>query len=108
MSDPSLLKGQDYCDWLIKENGYPIAYPQSDTVYVAVYPFMFTDAIILGKIGDAGYDQRWCYEKGGHAVNALIEWAAKNYEDEPQGWHRHLPTGRRRWNGLADHETIEP
>lgn len=71
--------------------------------YIAVYPLMFTDAIIIGDLNDhTGYKDRWCYEKG-KAEIALEEWDGVG---EPKGWHRHPSTGRRRPDGDPEQEYI--
>lgn len=77
-----------------------------DGRYAAVYPFLYTDAIIVGKIDDeVQYEDRWCYEKGGAASAALNDWDGTG---EPAGWHRHPNSGRRRKNGDPATETVNP
>lgn len=62
--------------------------------YAAIYPLMYTHAIIIGNIGDKyGYNDRWCYHSIYAAKEALDAW---NGEGEPEGWHRNPRTGRRR------------
>lgn len=62
--------------------------------YACIWPLMFTHAIIVGKMGDDDeYEDRWCYHTYADAKAALDAW---NGEGEPEGWHRHPPTGRRR------------
>jgi hypothetical protein len=58
--------------------------------------FLYTDAILAG-VTERGYQDRWCYAHGYAAEDALEDWMA-NFatQSEPQGWHRHPPTGRRR------------
>ena len=58
----------------------------------AIAPFMFTCAIIC-DIDRCGYNERWCYHSNLAAVQALDVWNGKG---EPEGWHRHPKTGRRR------------
>ena len=43
----------------------------------------------------------WCYESKEAATAAL-----DNMEDEPEGWFRHIETGRRRPEGDPDKEYI--
>ena len=72
--------------------------------YGAIYPFLFTDAIITGRLSDCfGYDNRWCYEKDGRAYKILEAWDGTA---EPEGWHRHPESGRRRPGGDAELEFI--
>ena len=62
--------------------------------YAAIMPLLFTHAIIVGRIGDfAGYSDRWCFQSLEAARSALEAWDGSG---EPEGWHRHPRTGRRR------------
>lgn len=58
----------------------------------AVVPFLFTWAIIA-DLSEAGYEDRWCYHSLAEALGALEDWDGTG---EPEGWHRHPNTGRRR------------
>jgi hypothetical protein len=58
---------------------------------------------ILSDLTECGYDGRWCYSSKDAALAALNAW---NGEGEPEGWHRHPPSGRRRPNGDATREHI--
>ena len=40
-----------------------------------------------------GYAERYCYSTKEGAIKALTEWDGKG---DPQGWHRHPESGRRR------------
>lgn len=40
-----------------------------------------------------GYRERYCYATFEGALQAMIEW---NDQPEPEGWHRHPESGRRR------------
>jgi hypothetical protein len=74
------------------------------TKWVGIYDYLFTSAIIVGVMGDyATIDNRWCYHTKEDARAALVEWESRKYMGEPDGWHRHPFSGRRRQNGL---ETI--
>lgn len=44
-------------------------------------------------IDDIGYADRYCYQTADGAFNALMQW---NGEGDPEGWHRHPKSGRRR------------
>jgi len=75
--------------------------------YCCIAPFAFTHAIITGRMGDNwGYADRWCFENIGLALTALFDWAGKDFEGEPQGWHRHPDSGRRRPEGDASKEYV--
>jgi hypothetical protein len=68
------------------------------TEYVCIYPLIFTHAIIKGTIGNLHtFDDRWCYRSYKDALAALNKWDGTG---EPEGWHRHPATGRRRKDGL--------
>lgn len=81
-----------FLQWLI-DQGYKHPRPLSGGRYAAIWPLMYTHAIIVGQIGDAiSYDDRWCYAGYDAARTALDAW---NGEGEPAGWTRHPRTGRR-------------
>lgn len=65
----------------------------------------FTVAI-LANLTECGYGDRWCYETHEKAIRALAEWASRDGAGEPNGWHRHPTTGRRRPNGDPNLEFI--
>jgi hypothetical protein len=44
-------------------------------------------------IDDIGYADRYCYQTEEGALRALIQWDG---EGDPEGWHRHPKSGRRR------------
>jgi hypothetical protein len=64
--------------------------------------FIFTFAI-LSDLTEWGYGDRWCYESVWDAMEALAAWDG---EGEPQGWHRHPDTGRRREGGDPAKEEV--
>lgn len=59
---------------------------------------------ILADITYWGYEDRWCFHNYAAAKAALDAW---NGEGEPQGWHRHPPSGRRRKGGDPATEEIQ-
>jgi hypothetical protein len=62
--------------------------------YKAIVKFLFTFAIVKGTIGNrTNYDDRWCYSELDKAFLAFVAWDGTG---EPEGWHRHPATGRRR------------
>lgn len=87
--------------------GYTATRPILDgAAYATIVPFMFTFAIIVGRMyDDDTYENRWCYNTYVEARTALESWDGA-YDTEPQGWHRHPPTGRRRPNGDASQEYV--
>lgn len=54
-----------------------------------------------------GYAQRWCYDTDTGALAAIAEWASRDFEGEPTGWHRDPMSGRRRERGDPAREWIE-
>ena len=72
----------------------------------AVTRLLFTYAI-LADLTRWGYGDRWCFETEAKAVAALDAWNGEE-GTEPQGWHRHPPSGRRRDDGDASKEYIAP
>jgi len=70
-------------------------------------PFLFTVAIVTADFDDPGCNitNRWCYENMADAELALDRWNPK-VEEEPQGWHRHPNSGRRRPQGDASREYV--
>ncbi len=93
-----------YLHWLENEAKYLHARDLGDGRYAAILPLMFTHAIITGRIGSKDmYEDRWCYAGYEKAAAALEAWDGTG---EPEGWHRHPATGRRRENSDPDFETI--
>ena len=77
-----------------------------DGMYAIAYPLLLHWTIIHGHEDDlSGYDQRWCYATGELAEMALNEWDYPA-QKEPEGWHRHPLTGRRRPGGDKTQEYI--
>jgi hypothetical protein len=92
-----------------KLNGYLAPTPMGNGRYAVLHPFIFTMAIITGDMfDDAGYDDRWCYDSATTAAAALAIWMVKGFEGEPQGWHRHPGSGRRRPEGNQEREYVNP
>lgn len=72
--------------------------------HIDVLPLMFTAAIVTTPVGQArGYTDRWCYATIAAAVDAARTWPGE-VGTEPDGWHRHPVSGRRRHGGI---ETVE-
>ena len=76
--------------------------------YACIYPLVFTHAIITVRLGDMiGLSDRWCYHTLEDARAAMAAWdGAPN--TEPEGWHRHPHSGRRREGGKREMEIVEP
>ena len=80
---------------MANDNGYTNIVATDEQGIVALLKLAFTYAII-SDIDAYGYGNRWCYHSYADAKNALDEWAASAFKDEPKGWHRQPRTGRRR------------
>lgn len=82
--------------------------------YVAFYRLMFHWTMITGHLDNFwGYDDRWCYDDrlvGDQLLVefALDEWRSRGFEGEPNHWHRHPRTSRRRIGGDPSTEYIAP
>jgi hypothetical protein len=90
---------------IAEQQGYLDGCEIPDHGEVAIYPLMFTFAIV-SDLSEWGYGDRWCYSTYNAARNALEEWKRHPEWLEPEGWHRHPKSGRRRENGDPSTETI--
>ncbi len=90
---------RQHIEKIAEDNGYSDLKFFGDGTEAAIMPLMFTHAIIH-ELYDYGYGNRWCYKSYDAAKSALDAWDGTG---EPDGWHRHPGTGRRRENGV---ETI--
>lgn len=104
MLDAPVAQELAFMTWLKTECNYMHPKPIGRGRYAAIHTMMFTHAIIIGKIGDyTCTEDRFCYKDYDSAKAALDAWDGS---DEPTGWHRNPPTGRRR-NPTGD-EWIAP
>jgi hypothetical protein len=94
---------QQYMEDLCRRNGYLDYRKYPNSMDACIAPFIFTHAIIA-DLDTCGYGDRWCYHSYAAAKAALDAWDG---EGEPQGWHRHPDTGRRRPGGDATQEYVE-
>lgn len=86
-----------FADYLRDACGWSDVSRMPDGRWVGLMPFMFTTAIGIAKDGDyASVADRWCYHTPRDAKAALDAWTMKGYVGEPDGWHRHPFSGRRR------------
>jgi hypothetical protein len=91
---PAMLAELQFLQWLKQECGYRDPRPLPGGRWAAIFPLMYTHAIIVGTVGSyLGYDDRWCYDSYERAKTALDAWDGQS---EPEGWHRHPMSGRRR------------
>jgi hypothetical protein len=76
-----------------------------DGQWLVVYKMIFTAKLTIGPDPEehGWFDDSWCYENEKHALIAMYLW---NGEGEPEGWHRHPHSGRRRPGGDPSLEYI--
>jgi hypothetical protein len=99
-------ENDEFLSWLTDECLYLNARRLPDGRYAAIYPLIYTHRIITVRAGDfMSYDDGWCYHDHGSAKAALDAWDGTG---EPEGWHRHPASGRRREDGDPDREEIRP
>lgn len=97
--DIAHLWDQDTCAW--------IAGRTTDGHGIAVMPLLYTAAVIVTRAGSMTYEDRWCYTDVPAALRAAQAWRGDWPATEPDGWHRHPSTGRRRHHGDPASEHIE-
>ena len=72
---------------------------------VVVSQILGTARLIVGGRTASWYDDLWCYKSVDRAVSAMEAWDGTG---EPEGWIRHLPSGRRRPDGDPGREYVRP
>lgn len=93
---------------LLAETPYPGAiYHRElpDGRVIVIYPQIFTTRLCIGPAKGQTYDDAWCYHHPDVALVAASQWDGQN--DPPDGWHRHIGTGRRRPHGDPTREYIQ-
>lgn len=78
-------------------------FPNGECAWLA--RMIFTWAILYGW-RDHGHLDRWCYESLTEAKGALDDWNGEP-GTEPEGWHRHPRSGRRR-DVVTGREWVQP
>ncbi len=72
--------------------------------FIAVLPMMYTHKLVWGFVVDAleGHEDGWCYHTALDAIAAGQAWKGLP-GSEPEGWHRHPASKRRRrYDGELD------
>lgn len=94
--------------WMEEREGYVATiHDPAKGEWYGVKRLLFHWTLIRGTVGNyEGYEDRWCYQTRSGADDAMMCFAQAGFEGEPQGWHRHPSTGRRRENGDPARETI--
>lgn len=100
----TIMDELSFMQWLKEDANILHPKPLGDGRWAGLKQMLFTWSIMTGKIGDeTNVDDRWCYHGLLSAKSALDAWDGKG---EPDGWHRHPVTGRRRHNGDPTTEYI--
>lgn len=86
------------------ENGYTDYKHYPSGRDACIQKLFFTYAV-YADLTTYGHGERWCYSSYEKARDALSAWDGE-HDTEPQGWHRHPDTGRRRPDGDASQEFI--
>jgi hypothetical protein len=75
---------------------------------VELRPLAFTVSLaVVSPDYRYSYNDGWCYKSAQLAFLAAIAWDGGE-DTEPEGWHRHPPSGRRRPDGDAAAEYVNP
>ena len=92
--EKALVEWTRFVRFLAEDCGYRDLKPLPDGRIACIYPLMFTHAIVVCTVGNFyGVDDRWCYAGYEKAKRYLDAWDGTG---EPDGWHRHPATDRRR------------
>ena len=97
------MKQSELLDYL-KNEGYTLLKVFEDGNISGILNLIYTCAIVSG-LTKTGYENRWCYHDEISAIVALTNWDGED-GTEPDGWHRHPQSGRRRENGDASKEYV--
>lgn len=73
---------------------------------IAILRLIHTTAVVT-ITGEFGYEDRWCFYNYFGALRALTKWDGRE-GTEPEGWHRHPRSGRRRPGGNEALEYVNP
>jgi len=76
-----------------------------DDFEICVWPMLGGKGRLTIGFRDTGtYEDGYCYPSRRQAIEAAKVWSGEG--DPPDGWHRHIATGRRRENGDPSKESI--
>jgi hypothetical protein len=101
------MTDQEYLDWLKDSNDYAVLVRKGNEQWVGIKRLMFHWTMHVGRLHDMiGHDERFCYQTFDLAATALTDWMVREFEDEPENWHRHPNTSRRRPDGDPTREYL--
>lgn len=84
-----------------------VAFSSSGNLEMTIRKRMYNVMLTVGPAGEGWYSTHWCYDKVEDAVEALEEWDPA-IQSEPDGWFRHVSSGRRRPGGDKNQEYVRP
>lgn len=76
-----------------------------DGMVLAVGPMSLSNGRLFWDVHQDGYEDFYCFDSVERAVQGMMNFNPLT-EKEPEGWHRHASTGRRRPDGDASKEYI--
>jgi hypothetical protein len=94
----------EFTDEQLRDWGY-VAWRQVDGLWLGVLPMTFGKGRLCADLNLTGFEDAWCYESLGQAVEAMLRWDPA-VSDEPAGWFRHPYSGRRRPSGDVSKEHV--
>jgi len=81
-------------------NGYATVIFTPNGRWVGILRLLYHWTMHSGVVGDrTGHDRRYCYRTYEMALSALAEWTLREFEGEPEGWHKDPFSGRIRPDG---------
>ena len=89
-----------YFEFLRDSCGYVMVVPAGPGRWAGIMRLVAHWTMHEGRIGDMrGHDRRFCYQTFDLALEAMAEWAAREFDGEPTFWHKDPYTNRSRING---------
>lgn len=76
-----------------------------DGTVIAVAPMSISNGRLFWDVNQDGYSDFYCYDSPDLALSGMMDFDPAK-QKEPEGWHRHASTGRRRPNGDRSKEYI--
>jgi len=99
---------EQFLDWLRNDNGYTLAVATQDGRWVGILRLMFHWTMHVGEMYNyVGHEKRYCYATFGLAADALTEWMVRDFEGEPNLWHKAPHDGRIRPDGDPKKEYLD-
>lgn len=93
-------------DTAIEKLGYDVWRILPDSRFLAVSRMTFGKGRLYLCSNIWGPDESYCYATYEQAISQMLKWNPDE-QNEPEGWIRHLESGRRRPNGDPDQEYVQ-